>query len=73
MDIVMSARCVTYLLGGSPGHIPDRVPPRLADLLQRVGTADDKTDADAWQLRNEVGEVGRALFGRPAFHPIDLR
>lgn len=72
MDIVMSARCVTYLLGGTTDDIPNRVPPRLADLLRRVATADDHTDLDAWQLRNEVGEVGRALFGPPAFHPIEL-
>jgi len=72
MDIVMSARCVTYLLGGTTVDVPNRVPPRLADLLRRMATADDHIDVDAWQLRNEVGEVGRALFGPPAFHPIEL-
>jgi hypothetical protein len=72
MDVVMSARCITYLLGGSNGDIPAHVPERLADLLRRVAAANDHTEIDPWQLRNEVGEVGRALFGPPAFHPIVL-
>lgn len=65
MDIVMSARCVAYLLG-------THAPPPLADLLRRMGTDDDRSDADPWKLRKEVGELGTALFGPPAFHPIEM-
>jgi hypothetical protein len=65
MDIVMSARCVTYLLGRR------ELPPALADLLHRVGN-DEHSNLDPWKLHHEVGELGRQLFGPPAFHPIAM-
>ena len=70
MDVVMSARCVSYLLGGRDGNLPGHVPQPLADLLRRVGT--DGSDVDPWQLRTDLGELGKALFGPPAFHPIAM-
>jgi hypothetical protein len=72
MDVVMSARCVSYLLGGTDGDLPDHVPPRLSDLLRRVGSDDERTEIEPWQLRKDVGDLGQALFGPPAFHPIEI-
>lgn len=67
-DITMSARCVAYLLGGSgrDGEVPDHVPAPLAELLRGDG------GDDPWALRGRVGEVGKSLFGPPAFHPITM-
>lgn len=74
-DIAMSARCVAYLLGGRGREceVPDQVPARLANLLRRVGGDSERPEADAWSLREELGEVGTELFGPPAFHPIVLK
>lgn len=71
-DLVMSARCVAYLLGGHDGGVPDHVPPPLAALLRRVGADEDHRDLDPWKLHAELGEMGKSLFGPPAFHPIAM-
>lgn len=73
-DIAMSARCIAYLLGGrADGELPDSVPEPLADLVRRFANDDNNgADADPWQLRRQVGDVGRTLFGAPAFHPIAM-
>lgn len=65
-DLVMSARCVAYLLGEDRR----RMPAPLAELLGRIGTDDEHADRDPWQLHQEVGRLGRSLFGPPAFHPL---
>jgi hypothetical protein len=70
-DVVMGARCVSYLLGARPG-ITDRVPEPLAELLERVGTDVGPADLDPWKLHKEVGELGKALFGPPAYHAIPM-
>lgn len=69
-DVVMSARCVSYLLGGLGDT--DRVPERLANLLERAGTDQSHADFDPWKLHKEVGELGKALFGPPAYHAIPM-
>jgi hypothetical protein len=68
-DVVMSARCVSYLLGGRPDVA---APLPLAELLERVGTDAGDADLDPWKLHKEVGELGKALFGPPAYHPIPM-
>lgn len=64
-DVAMSARCVAYLLGNG-------LPSDLAKLLQRVGAGDPDADPDPWKLHEELGQLGRSLFGPPAFHPITM-
>jgi hypothetical protein len=71
-DVMMSARCVSYLLGGHPGHAGDRVPRRLAELLERAGTDEKYADLDVWKLHKEVGDLGKELFGPPGYHPIPM-
>jgi hypothetical protein len=71
-DLVMSARCVSYLLGGDHRDVPDHVPAPLAELLRRVAADDEHRDLDPWGLHKELGKMGRALFGPPAFHPIEM-
>lgn len=71
-DIEMSARCIAYVLGGSDGSVPERLPERvpgpLRDVLQRVGRGE--FSGGAWELRELLGTVGRELFGAPSFHPV---
>lgn len=62
-DVAMSARCVSYLVG-SRTDVPDA----LADLLRTVS----EDGAEPWPLHKQVGELGRKLFGPPAYHPIAL-
>jgi hypothetical protein len=71
-DLVMSARCILYLLGATNGDLPAHVPPRLADLLRRAGSADADAHINPWELHKEAGELGKSLFGPPAFHPIQM-
>ena len=66
MDVTMSARCVSYLLGEG------EVPAPLAELLQRVAS-EERADPDPWKLHEQVGALGRELFGPPAFHPIAMK
>lgn len=74
LDIIMSARCMTAILGGNPanGSLPDTVPARLARLIQRI--AQDGPSAsvqeDAWSIREELGVIAREAFGPPQFIPI---
>ncbi|PTL81384.1 serine/threonine-protein kinase [Vitiosangium sp. GDMCC 1.1324] len=74
VDLVMSARCIIAVLGGEPsrGSVPGSVPGPLAALLRRVASAEglDESQGGAWTLREQVGEVGSAVFGRPSFHPL---
>jgi hypothetical protein len=68
-DLAMSACAIAYALGGDvrTGEVPAAVPQPLAYLLTSAASGDG---GDAWQLRERVGDAGRALFGAPAFHPI---
>lgn len=70
MDVAMSARAVAYLLGARAGELPAHVPLPLAELLQRTGAGDAHANIDPWKLHKQVGELGKTLFGPPAFHPI---
>ena len=73
-DLKMSARCIAAVLGGDPsrGSVPGSVPGALAALIRRVAAGDgvEETGEDAWTLRERVGEVGHAVFGRPSFNPL---
>ena len=75
-DLIMSARCVAFALGGDgrSGRVPDTIPAPLAGLLAEVA-ADNPPPGrtvTAWQLRETVGEIARACFGAPSFHPLIL-
>jgi hypothetical protein len=74
LDLVMSARCVSALLGGEPAgaSLPEAVPARLAEIVQRVARYDPtgKTKIDAWSIREELGQIADQVFGAPKFIPI---
>lgn len=76
LDLVMSARCVAYLLGGDPASadLPGSVPAALADVIRRVALAEYNSPAsmDAWTLREELGALSRQAFGAPKFCPIEM-
>lgn len=73
LDLVMSARCISALLGGNPaqGSLPTAVPAPLAAVIKRVALADSAgANTDAWTLREELGEIATQVFGAPQFIPI---
>jgi serine/threonine protein kinase len=74
LDLIMSARCVTALLGGDPAtaSLPTTVPAQLAEIVQRIALTDPAgtTSADAWTIREELGGIAQAVFGPPRFIPI---
>jgi hypothetical protein len=74
LDLVMSARCMIALLGGNPsdGSLPTRVPERLAEIVQRIASANPAGPAreDAWTIREELGQIADEVFGTPQFIPI---
>ncbi len=74
LDLTMSARCIVALLGGDPetGSLPETVPARLAETVQRIALADpaSSTGADAWTIREELGQIADEVFGAPQFIPI---
>lgn len=72
-DVQMSARCIAFLLGADTSRwtLPGRVPEPLAKLVSSVARASKLSTLEgAWTLRERVGEVGRAAFGPPKFHPL---
>lgn len=70
LDLVMSARCMVYVLGGDPetGSLPTAVPKRLADVIRQ--TALGNSGEDAWSVREELGTIAGDVFGAPQFIPI---
>ncbi len=76
LDLVMSARCITAVLGGDPatGSLPEAVPAPLAEIVQRIARADPvaKPVEDAWAIREELGEIADKVFGPPQYIPIVL-
>ena len=74
LDITMSARCMVALLGGNPkdGSLPATVPERLAGIVKRIALANptSSVNADAWAIREELGEIATEIFGSPQFIPI---
>ena len=72
-DLRMSARCIAWVLGGDAarGEVPAGVPRPLAGLIRRIASEAPESSLEAaWTLRGRVGEVGRAAFGSPSFHPL---
>lgn len=74
VDLVMSARVITAILGGDPetGSLPSAVPGRLAGYIREFALADPfgSMNADAWSIREELGGMAEKLFGPPQFIPI---
>ena len=74
LDLVMSARCITAILGGKPdtGFLPATIPAKLAGIVQRVALLDnaDQINLSAWALHEELGVLSREVFGPAKFIPI---
>lgn len=74
LDIIMSARVMTAILGGNPetGVLPATVPAQLAEVIQRITITniDQSNKEDAWAIREELGSIARDIFGPPQFTPI---
>lgn len=70
LDIMMSAWCIIYILGGDPetGSLPTAVPKCLADVIRQ--TALGNSGEDAWSIREELGDIANEIFGAPQFIPI---
>ncbi len=74
MDLCMSARCLSVVLGGDPSAeaLPAAVPAPLASIIKRVACLDPdgKPGEDAWALREELGQLAKDVFGPSQFIPI---
>jgi hypothetical protein len=74
LDIVMSARCMAAVLGGTPetAALPKTVPAPLASIVQRTALASPASAAaqNAWSIREELGQLSRQVFGPSRFMPI---
>lgn len=72
LDIAMSARCMSAILGGNPetGTLPKTVPIRLAEFIQQLAQSDTSTKVTAWSLREELGAIAKDVFGESQFIPI---
>jgi hypothetical protein len=76
LDIVMSARCITAILGGDPetASLPATVPEKLADMVRQVALSQPggKAYQGAWVIREELGKISKEVFGPPQFFPIEM-
>jgi hypothetical protein len=74
LDLAMSARCIVAILGGNPetASLPETVPALLAGIVQRIALSKPAgvANANAWSIREELGEIAREVFGPPQFIPI---
>lgn len=69
-DIVMSARCIARLLGGSAERVPETVPAPLAALVE--AHAAGRGGDDALALAKEVAAAARQVYGRPTYQPFTM-
>jgi hypothetical protein len=74
-DITAMARSVIHVLGGDPSRatLPFAVPEPLGVLLSQHADpqASDRSE-DAWELLERVGAAGRAAYGPPAYHRLEM-
>jgi hypothetical protein len=72
-DIYLAARCMAYLLGGSPGsgRCPAAVPAPIRSFLRGCTLPGKRSrPQDAWQLKDEFDELLHRLWGERKFHPF---
>lgn len=75
VDLAMSARCIAWLLGGSPasGEVPGGVPEPLAELVRITCQPESpRATGDAWQLKDRLDAAARAAFGPPRYVPFSM-
>jgi serine/threonine protein kinase len=69
-DIFLAARCFVYLLGGNlaTGELPSKVPEPLHRFIRScLLPAAARRPSDAGELREEVGDILRSLYGPRTF------
>ena len=73
-DILMSAKCMLWLLGGDPHTkmIPKTVPNALRAFLRGCILPLSRAPRDAWKLLEEFDELLAALWGPRKFHPFRI-
>jgi hypothetical protein len=70
-DVVMSARCIAYVLGADAGgRVPSTVPAPFRALIESAANGSER--GGAWELHERVGALARELFGAPSFHPLEM-
>ena len=75
VDIYLAAKTLIYLAGGDPVRsiFPEHVPPKLQRFVKGcLLESPSMRPQDAWELRQEFGQVLEGLFGPPAFHVLDM-
>ncbi len=73
LDIGLSARAISYALGGDgSGDVPATVPRPFAEALARAAAGLSPAEADAQKLYGSLRDVARASFGPPSFQPLRM-
>jgi serine/threonine protein kinase len=71
-DIVLSAKCMFFLLGGDleKGYLPDSIPPMMKAFFRGCILPGKRAPQDAWALKKEFDELIEKLWGERKFHPF---
>jgi serine/threonine protein kinase len=75
VDIYLAAKSLIYLAGGDPvaNTFPDHIPAPMQRFLKSCLLESPRMRSqDAWNLRQEFGQVLERLYGPPAFHVLDM-
>lgn len=75
LDILFSARCMLWLLGGNPltGDLPAAVPAPIKSFFHGCLLPANRVPQDAWALMEEFDELLKRLWGKRQFHPFRMK
>jgi hypothetical protein len=75
LDILFSARCMLWLLGGNPlsGDLPAVVPAPIKSFFHGCLLPANRIPQDAWALMEEFDELIERLWGKRQFHPFRMK
>jgi len=75
VDIVMSAKCMLFLLGGDPVNwlYPKTIPGPLKAFFRGTLLPAKRAPQDAWALKAEFDDLIEGLWGQRKFHPFTMK
>lgn len=75
VDIYLAAKSLIYLAGGDPvlNTLPEYIPPKLQRFIKGcLLESPSMRSQNAWEVRQEFGQILEALYGPPTFHTLDM-
>lgn len=69
-DLAMSARCMLWLLSGSPKAAGSSTPKNFSNLL--LECANGNVHSDGWALLEEISSVAQANYGPARYVPFEM-